>query len=114
MGSADRDRVKFTNAGMVRVFGDDIMGVMRGGVKWGGDKIPSPYIVRDVVCSSRGRRARHRPLRPRVLPEPGRRSWSVRKALLQYVCQNRRDRPFKTFYGLLAMIRVLLNFTSCS
>ena len=42
MGSADRDGVKFTNAGMVGVCGGDILGVMWGGMKWGGDKIPSP------------------------------------------------------------------------
>ena len=42
--------VKFTNARMVRVFGGDmIMGVIWGGIKWRGDKIPSPYGV--VVAS---------------------------------------------------------------
>ena len=36
MDSADE------SAAMFSVIGDDIMGVMWGGIKWGGDKIPSP------------------------------------------------------------------------
>ena len=34
--------VKFTCATMIGVCGADIMGVMWGGIEWGGDKIPSP------------------------------------------------------------------------
>ena len=35
--------IKFTSAAMIGVCGADInMGVMWGGIKWGGDKIPSP------------------------------------------------------------------------